>query len=1133
MAEKAYMQSKGLLSYFTRHATIANLLLVVLIAAGLTTLPRMRSQFFPDVVVDTVSVSVAWSGAGAEDVDAAIVQILEPALLTVEGVTSTDASSREGRAAVRMEFEPGWDMARAADDVQGAVDALNNLPNDAEDPKVSRGIWRDPVTDIMITGPVAVEQLANFADELVIKLFAQGVTRATIQGIASPNTVVEVTSVDLIRHDITLGEIASAIAEEVNADPAGDVAGANARVRTGVEKRSAEQIEAVVLRLDADGSQLTVGDVAQIKTEGVDSQVGFFVGENSAIKINVQRSQTGDAIAIQELVEKTAEELQRSLPQGVTIDLTNTRSEQITARLDILMKNGIQGLALVVILLFLFLNARTAFWVAAGIPVAMLGTVALMYLGGLSFNMLSLFALIITLGIVVDDAIVVGEHADFRARRLGETPVIAAERAAKRMAMPVFAATLTTIIAFFALMTIGGRFGSLIDDIPFTVIAVLTASLIECFLILPNHMSHALVHTAKEHWYDAPSRVVNKGFRWFRDVIFRRFMQLVVLFRYPVIAGTIFLLAMQVNGIMTGKVPWRFFNAPEQGAVVGNFAMAEGASRDDTMLMMLEMQRAVEEVGLALEEEHGTNPVKYVTAQIGGNAGRMLATAGDRDADLLGSISIELIDADLRPYSSFTFAADLQAAVRQVPKTETVSFRGGRAGPGGDSLDVQLLGPDADVLKSASNALQNALAQYPEVSAVEDNLAYDKEELILELTPQGQVLGFTIDALGRTLRDRLGGIEAATYPVGGRSASITVELPMGELTADFLEGTQMRKPGGGYVPLADIVTVTSRTGFSTVLRENGVRLISVTGDIDEDNPERANEIMEALEAEILPEISERYQVDFRMSGLAEQEREFMNDAMTGLVLCLLGIYLVLCWVFQSWTRPVVVMSVIPFGLIGAIYGHGVMGVPLSMFSVVGLLGMTGIIINDSIVLVTTIDEYAEERGLLPSIIDGAADRLRPVLLTTLTTILGLTPLLNEGSAQAEFLKPTVITLVFGLGFGMVLVLLVVPSFIAIQRDVKTEFTALRRMMATGTRARMPRTLVQIAAFLSLVWGLLTMGSVIADGAMPAALVDLIPQLERINNLPMAMAAFVAGSMLFVVLTWVIGMLSVRPKRKSA
>jgi multidrug efflux pump subunit AcrB len=1130
MATKAYMQSRGLLSYFTRHATIANLLLVILIVAGLTTLPRMRSQFFPDVIVDTISVSVAWSGAGAEDVDAAIVQILEPALLAVDGVSATSATSREGRASVRLEFEPGTDMDQAAADVQAAVDGLSNLPADAEDPNVSRGQWRDPVTDVVITGPVAVDQLARFADELVVKLFAQGVTRTTIRGVAAPNIVVEVASVDLIRHDVTLAQIASAIGEEVNADPAGDVTGANARVRAGVEKRSAEDIEAVVLRLAQDGSQLTVGDVARITTEGVDRDVSFYVGSNSAITLNVQRSQGGDAIGIQETVEKVAEEVQRSLPAGVTIDLTNTRSEAISARLAILIENGTQGLILVVALLFLFLNARTAFWVAAGIPVAMLAAVALMYFAGLTFNVISLFALIITLGIVVDDAIVVGEHADFRARRLGEPPVEAAERAAKRMALPVFSATLTTIIAFFALTSVGGRFGSLIDDIPFTVIVVLTASLVECFLILPNHMSHALAHAAKDHWYDWPSRQVNKGFRWFRDVIFRRFMALVVALRYPVIAVAVLLLTMQVSAVMTGKVQWRFFNAPEQGAVVGNFAMVEGATRDDTLAMMQELQRAVEEVAGRLEAEHGRNPIKYVIAQVGGNAGRGLATADDRDSALLGSISVELIDADLRPYSSFTFASELQAAVQQVPRTETVSFRGGRAGPGGDALDVQLLGADSEGLKAASNALQEALLQYPEVSAVEDNLAYDKEELILELTPQGQVLGFTIDALGRTLRERLGGIEAASFPIGTRSASIRVELPKGELTADFLDRTQMRKPSGGYVPLSDIVTVTSRSGFSTVLRENGVRLISITGDIDEENADRATEITQALETTILPDIAERFQVDWRLSGLAEQEQAFLNDALTGLVLCLLGIYLVLCWVFASWTRPIVVMSVIPFGLIGAIYGHGAMGVPLSLFSVVGLLGMTGIIINDSIVLVSTIDEYAEDRGLIPSIVDGAADRLRPVLLTTLTTILGLMPLLYEGSVQAEFLKPTVITLVFGLGFGMVLVLLVVPAFIGIQRDVRSRFVALKRIMTSPRVQRGPRAFVQGAAFLSLLWGLLTLGSVLADGAMPEGVVALVPPLAMVSSFPLAFAAFMAGVIGIVVLTALLGQIVLRPRK---
>lgn len=1129
---RTFNDSKGLLAYFTRHGTIANLLLVVLIAAGLTTLPKMRSQFFPDVVVDTVAVTYTWSGAGAEDVDSAIVQIVEPALLAVEGVASSTATSSEGRASIRLEFEPGWDMSRASDDVQGAVDAIGNLPTEVEDPRVSRGNWRDPVTDVVITGPVAVEQLARFADEMVIKLFAQGVTRTTVRGVVAPRTVVEVTSASLIRNDITLSQIASAIGEEVDADPAGDVTGANARVRTGVEKRTADQIEEVVLRLAADGTKLTVGDVATVRTEGIDRNVSYYVGEDAAVFLNVQRSSAGDAIAIQETVETLAAEMEGLLPAGGKIELINTRAETISARLDILIQNGLMGLGLVLLLLFLFLNARTALWVAAGIPVAMFATVSIMYFAGLTFNVISIFALIITLGIVVDDAIVVGEHADFRARRLGEHPVQAAERAAKRMALPVFSATLTTIIAFFALTSVGGRFGDLISDIPFTVIAVLAASLIECFLILPNHMAHALKHTAKEHWYDLPSRVVNRGFRWFREVIFRRVMAAIIFLRYPVMAAAIFLLMLQVSGIFTGKVQWRFFSAPERGSVTGNFAMANGASRDDTYAMMLEMQRAIETVGERLEAEHGVNPISYVVAQIGGNAGRGLAGAGDKDADLLGAITVELIDPDLRPYTSFTFVSQLQAEVQQVPRTETVTFRGGRAGPGGDALDVQLMGVNASVLKAASNALQEALLQYPEVTAVEDNLAYDKDELVLELTPKGQALGFTIDALGRSLRDRLGGVEAATYPVEGRSASIVVELPTDELTADFLDRTQMRKPQGGYVPLADIVTVETRSGFSTVLRENGVRLISVTGDIDEENAEMANEITEALENTILPEIAEKYQVDWRMSGLAEQERSFLSDALTGLILCLLGIYLVLAWVFSSWTRPLVVMSVIPFGLIGAIYGHGVMGVPLSLFSVVGLLGMTGIIINDSIVLVTTIDEYAEDRGLIPSIIDGASDRLRPVLLTTLTTILGLAPLLFEPSAQAEFLKPTVITLVFGLGFGMILVLIVVPSLIAIQRDVLTEFVAFRRMMATGSKARMPKMLVQVTTLAMLAWGLVTLGSVIFSGAMPDTMVALLPMLGQVTSVPIAFGVFAAGALVLALVAWLVGEILFRPRKKA-
>ena len=584
--------------------------------------------------------------------------------------------------------------------------------------------------------------------------------------------------------------------------------------------------------------------------------------------------------------------------------------------------------------------------------------------------------------------------------------------------------------------------------------------------------------------------------------------------RYPVLAAVILVLATQVAVFLRGDVTWRFFNAPEISSVSGNFAMLDGATRADSMEMVREMQRAVDAVAARLEEEHGRNPVAYVVAEIGGNTGGGLSGADSKDADLLGSIAIELIDADLRPYSSFAFVAQLQDEVRRLPLTETLSFRGWRGGPGGDAIDVQIFGADTATLKAAAEAVTTALAVNPEVSGLEDSMAYDREELSLELTPQGEALGFAIDDLGRVLRNRLGGIEAATFPDGPRTASIRVEVPEGELTADFLDRTLLRAESGDYVPLADIVTVTARQGFSTIDRENGVRLISVTGDLNEDDPVRAEAVMENLQDVILPQIESDFGVITQLSGLAEQERDFLNDAMTGFLLCILAIYLVLAWIFASWTRPMVVMAIIPFGLVGTIFGHMQWDVPLSMFTVVGLIGMTGIIINDSIVLVTTIDEKAESRGLIPAIIDGTCDRLRPVLLTTLTTVLGLAPLLYEGSADAQFLKPTVIRLVYGLGFGMVIVLLVVPAILAMQQDFGQQVRALRRGIATVGRRGPAAPLGALVGVMGLLFAA-TLGAHLVTGQMIGPLAGVGD-----GSLGSAAVVFIAASAVLCVLAWI-------------
>jgi multidrug efflux pump subunit AcrB len=1115
----------GALSYFTRHKTAANLLLLVMVIAGLSAVPKMRTQFFPDIVVEMVSVHVVWDGAGPEEVDNAIVQLIEPALLSLEGIENTLSTSSQGYARIRVNFQPGWDMARATEDVKEIIDGITDFPEDAEEPKVRRGAWRDRVTDVVITGPVSKDQLALFADELVSRLFQEGITRTTIRGVAAPETVVEIRQVDLIKNDLTLYQIARAIGEEAETDPAGSMASGAARVRTGVEKRSFSEIAEVVVKSNTDGSKIRVSDIATISEQKIDRNRAYFVGKDPAISVRIDRSDKGDAISIQSSVEKVASEMETYLPEGTEIKLIRTRAEHITKRINLLVDNGLIGLSLVIGLLFLFLNARTALWVTMGIPAALIATIGIMYLAGLTINMISLFALIITLGIVVDDAIVVGEHADFRARNLGENPVAAAENAAIRMAPPVFSATITTIIAFSGLTLISGRFGDFMADIPFTVIVVLFASLVECFLILPNHMSHALKNINKRKWYDTPSYIFNLGFSWFREKLFRRFVKYIIKFRYPVLALTFLILASQANLFLKGSVQWRFFNAPERGSISGNFAMLPEATREDTLAMMTELQRAANDAAKKLEDEYGINPLDFVMAEIGGNSGRALSGSEYKDKDLLGAISIELIDADLRPYSSYEYLSALQNNVQNHPALETLSFRNWTSGPGGDALSVQLFGADSKILKSAAEKLKNLVSVYPEVSAVEDDLAYDKEELILDLTPQGQALGFTIDQLGSKLRHRLNGITAAKYPSGVRTAKIKVQMPKDELSADFIDRTMLRTPKGKYVPMSDIVTVTSNNGFATIKREDGLRVITVTGDISEDDPDRANLINERLKEEILPQIEQDFQIKTKLSGLAEQENTFLNDALFGFGICLLGIYLTLAWIFSSWSRPAVVMAIIPFGLVGAIYGHYIWEVPLSMFSVIGLIGMTGIIINDSIVLVSTVDEYAKSQDFIKAIINGACNRLRPVVLTTLTTVLGMAPLLFEKSQGAQFLKPTVITLVYGLGFGMILVLIVVPSILAMQLDISRQIKAFKSSISLKHKAFTLRLIILIACILIGLSFLLTIGSVIFTGEVHSTIASYYQAFPIKNAYLWSLSTYLVSTIIIISIAYILNIVA--------
>ncbi|MDC3169925.1 efflux RND transporter permease subunit, partial [Paracoccaceae bacterium] len=797
------------------------------------------------------------------------------------------------------------------------------------------------------------------------------------------------------------------------------------------------------------GESIKLGDISVISIDESPT-LEFFKGDNPAIITRVDRGPEGDAINIQEKVEALIDEFQFNMPETLTIELSGTRTEAIKNRLNILISNGVAGLILVLFFLFLFLNAETAFWVAVGIPAALFASFSLMYLIGISINMISLFALIICLGIVVDDAIVVAEHADYRASSLKEDPYNAAKNAATFMGLPVFSATITTILAFSGLVLIGGRFGSLIADIPFTVILVLLASLLECFIILPNHMFHSLKNGAKRvRWYNAPSRKFNENFEGFKNRYFRNFIKLNLQYRYLSLVFMLSLLFCSISLLVSGDVKWRFWNPPEIGRLTANIAMVSGAERKDTLVMLRELERANKKVSEEFEKENGRNPITFQISQVGGNEGRGIAGVENKDKDLLGSFTIELIDADLRPYSSFTYLAALQDEVNKSPLLETISFRRWGSGPGGDGISINLAASDTKNLKEAAEQLKASLAPYEEISALEDTQGYDKTEYIITLTDRGKKLGYTIDNIGRQLSDRLNGIEAVTFLKGNKTGKIIIELDKEDLKGDFIYNAKVRSAKGHYGSLSDIVEIKAQYGFSSVTREDGQKIITVTGQLSEEDAEQAELVKDRITNEILPAIEDGFGVVSSVTGLAEQERRFLNEALIAFLLCVLGIYLTLAWVFASWSRPMVIMLIIPFGLIGALWGHYVYGIALSMFSIIGLIGMTGIIINDSIVLISTFNEYKKKMDSIGAIINATCDRLRPILLTTLTTVFGLAPLLFEQSRDAQFLKPTVITLVFGLGFGMLILLIIVPVFIAVQNDFYRYYKSFIRFVVSA------------------------------------------------------------------------------------
>jgi multidrug efflux pump subunit AcrB len=1024
-------KSIGIIRTFVQHPNAANLLMMVMILIGLFSAFQLNRQVFPTFGLDAVSINILWPGASAEDVDRNILEVIEPEIRFVDGVKEINGFAMESGGGFFIRFNEGTNMARAFSDLENGVRRVEGqLPQDIERPVINQVELMEPVSRVALSGPFSEAALKSIAKEMRDELLAAGVDKVGFIGDRDPEIRIDVDPSILRQFDLQLSDIAERVRDSSIDVPAGSVEGGFSRqIRSLGLARTVDAVGDIEIKARGTGEKTYLRDIANIQDGFDENQPGGFFAGRQAITLQIMRSTDTDSIDAARIVDEYLAKKKATLPDTLSVFHYQKQSVFVEDRVNLMVRNGLGGLAIVLVILYIFLNGRLAFWVAAGIPVAMLATFGFMLAADQSFNMVSLMALIMTLGIIVDDAIVVGEHAATR-KEMGLPAVEAAESGAMRMFPPVLASSLTTIVAFLPVLMITDQMGQFMAVLPTVVVAVILASLVECFLILPGHMRSAMTHTKVK---TAGFRVsFNRRFNEFRDTTFRNFVDKCYQARYMTVAVAISGLIVGQGMIAGGHVPFVHFPTAESEYLIANIKMAPGTPREKTLETLQELDRALREAERELTGGEGAL-VRATFGTIGrsmeGNSWQEL------NADNLAGLWVELAEADLRDIRNPEVLEAWRGKIKEIAGLERLTIAEQAGGPGGGRpIDIRLSGGDISTLKAAALDVRALLARFPGLIEIDDTLPYGKEEMIIELTPKGQAMGFTTASVSSQVRSASEGLIAKRFPRDGEENKVRIQYPEGTFSAQALRELYIRSPQGIQVPLLEVVRIDPGQGFARFQRYNGKVEVAVQSDIVRSQA-NLTLLLSTLPAEGLDAIAEKHNIEYRFGGEAEDQGRSLQELGQGAMLALAMIYIVLAWVLGSYSRPILVMAIIPFGLVGAVLGHLVLGYSLSMMSLVGLLGLMGILVNDSIILVTTIQERNKLGEAWESaVVTGSQDRLRAVVLTSLTTIGGLTPLMFETSMQAQFLKPMAITMVFGIGVATFIVLIVLPALLGILED---------------------------------------------------------------------------------------------------
>jgi len=958
----------------------------------------------------------------------------------LDGVDNFMGNAREGSAYMAVQFRRGMDVDHLVTEVQKAVDGVSTLPEAAERPEVRAVRSFERVAKILVTGPFSESTLKRHAIQLRDGLLNAGIDRVDMTGTRDEEILVTVPERKLARYQLSMDDIAAAVKREMQTRPAGNLRGGLDRSVHGVGSAdTVDEIAAITLRADKTGEHLTVQDVARV-ADGFDaSQVRGLHRGDPAIRLEVQRTPIADTLTTNQILHDYIARVRPTFPEELKITVFDVRAGYLKERIGLLVKNGLQGLLIVMVVLFIFLSARIAFWVAFGIPVAIMAALAVMWATGQTINMFSLFALMLALGIIVDDAIVVGEHTA-TLHKGGQPLKLAVEGGALRMMAPVLAATLTTVVAFLPAFFFGGRVGNMLQSLPLVVIAALAASLIECFFILPAHLRHALAHSVKAGRF---RRSFDQGFEYFREQIFRPLVELAITWRYATLMAVVASLLITLAVVVSGHLRFNFFPSPEAEYLSAGITMQAGTSREQTLKALAVVEESLYRTQRKLKQ--GDSPLIATTFA-------WLGKLGYSSGDHLAQLDVQLSASEDRSIRTKDIIRQWKRSVPPIPGLERFSVGVRRHGGAPQDLEIKLNGDDVYALKNAALEIGEVLSAIPGIQAVNDDLPWGKQDVAIQLTQRGKMLGFTIDKVSSQVQQALEG--QIVHRFARNSEEVVVRIQR----ADYVPGMQalhdmhIATTDGHYVPLHDIAKMKEKSAFSMIIRRDGKVNIQVGADLN-DKILTLVEANRKLEQAGLDAIAQRYGATLDMGGGLKEQREGFSDLQRGSLVAFVLIYIVLAWVFASYSRPLIVMAIIPFGIVGVVLGHLVMGMDLTMLSLVGLLGLSGIIVNDSIILVSRADERLAAGESVPEAASGAAcDRLRAVLLTSLTTIGGLTPLMFEKSIQAQFLLPMAATIVFGLAMATLLVLLLIPVVYNIRADLLPKAKCFLRLQDTGIGA---------------------------------------------------------------------------------